>query len=1534
MLNSVQQYNQLNGVVSREKLNKLKDLLKIEGQNFGYIKIKDLLLNDPEASYFDLEIVNKLIEQPSTGVVNQLDYIEENDDSVGLEKAVSPNEIYQMVTDKIIENLKSNFKFEKRWSGAEAEGYAFAYNFVTKKQYTSINQHLISEEHIQQTQGEVLLKNPYFLTFKQIEKLKGRILKGAKAYKVCYYTILYKYEEVENNISFGTYDLEKFKKWFEDNKKRLKTHIDDANTFARYYSIPILKYYNVFNGADIEGIDFDLENFKGVGRIIATGKTNEEIPTAEAIINNYPDPAPTIKKQGKDAYFDRRNDLVSIPKIKFFNYSQAYYTTLFHELIHSTGVPKRLNRKMGSKFGDADYSFEELVAEIGATFLSANAGIMHYTLRNGAAYIKGWHKRLIELLEEDNKAIFKAARLAQKASEFILQVDENGVPKFLKEKNKKDENSSKKDEKSNKNTEETKSVLTNSDPESSISTLEDWDALKAPISEGTATLSYFKKAFKTLANSEDLLKKSINKKYTIKDFRKMFFPKDRKSDYVDSYYNNMLMFFTHGTITMSFTETTKEVVAKMVEAADQAYLDKIFEIINNEKKDREARKQKIKKTLENPETLKELSNFIKVKGIKALTPQQLKKYDKLFTAKYRELQDENTVKLAERKFSNNSTADISGVELEYNESKHTKTGEDIHVVSIVERVEKDVYYKLNALAKSLGGFYSRYNKNGAIAGFIFKEKEQADNFINATAEGSKPIAPKDVLKDNEKKRKAALKKLIEQSEARITAAYDKINADRKTNTHRRQRIAGGVIEDAEQEVIINKIAIYLAKGILKGKYLALRDLKAYTEVKEIYYTVRSAVYEWRRKNTDNNLHREDINVLIKEHLDFSDVSDLLQPPLLKVYKDHFREVITSAENKKGYKLMSKRLLKKGWLQVPEKKHLIYIKPNYVEDYDKVLNSNKTLSKNSTMADNLKSYKRIVNNIGLAKMPVLRQAARIVFKAYQKADVYNEKEKKANSLKKLLNKVQLQKIDGFYPTPEKLINEMFSNLRIYKNDTILEPSAGIGSIADYVKNNFPENKLSIIEYNNTLSEVLTAKGYNVVNTDFLQYNKKHDVIVMNPPFEKDQDIDHVLHAFSLLNSGGRLAAIMANNKENSSIKKRKKFNEFIENNGWFVKNPEGSFKDAFKQTGVNTITVFLEKVEAPEPKPKPAKKPVTSKPKKQKAVQAEPKANEVGQYALLGSKQKKDLFEDLSQLPKKVSAIIDKYLENEDPTYKQGVKLLEKLEKKGFTFDFGLDNVPTNLRALKAASLKGIKNSLQSKQKKDPISREFFNLLPDHKDLERFIGRVEIQKKESAVMTLSAPQGAGKTTAIFKMINAFAESGYKTLFASLEEHPNSYLFERKQHEYISDKALPYVSAPEYSKSNINSFLEDINHADVVFIDSMKKLWQYLKGFDLDNDLRKKYAGKLFVIIFQLTTDGKMRGGSDAQFDGDIISFIEKHEDFKQNYIYHNKNRYATQPIHETKFNIVSESLLKEFLPDPEDTPASRPSILNELKYTIV
>jgi len=204
---------------------------------------------------------------------------------------------------------------------------------------------------------------------------------------------------------------------------------------------------------------------------------------------------------------------------------------------------------------------------------------------------------------------------------------------------------------------------------------------------------------------------------------------------------------------------------------------------------------------------------------------------------------------------------------------------------------------------------------------------------------------------------------------------------------------------------------------------------------------------------------------------------------------------------------------------------------------------------------------------------------------------------------------------------------------------------------------------------------------------------------------------------------------------------------------------------------------------------------------------------------------------------------------------------------------------------------------------------------DNLDIAKFLGNVEIKEKESVGISITAPQGAGKTRFAFQLIDAFAKN-YKVGHASMEEHPDSGLYESKALEYLDPENLANIDAPDInSMSDINKLI--INN-DVIVIDSFEKLREIDKNIQVDQDFRKKYDGKLFIFIFQLTSDGKMRGGSKSQFDVDIVLETEKFDDYRENYIYPNKNRYNSIPTSDLKFNIYNRAMIRiEGKTEPEE-----------------
>jgi antirestriction protein ArdC len=234
--------------------------------------------------------------------------------------------------------------------------------------------------------SSLCFESPYFLTFKQAKELGGFVKSGEKACPVIFW------------------------KWLEKQDPGGDSFDENGNRISR---IPMLRYYSVFNVAQTEGIPSDK-----IPPTVTSNNPFNPVEAAQSIVDGMPH-KPLILNSEARAYYRPSTDLVNVPRPNLFHLPEEYYSTLFHELTHSTGHESRLNRKgivELNSFGSHEYSKEELVAEMGAAYLSAQSGIVESTIQNSAAYISGWLKRL----RNDNKFVVQAAAQAQKAADFIL----------------------------------------------------------------------------------------------------------------------------------------------------------------------------------------------------------------------------------------------------------------------------------------------------------------------------------------------------------------------------------------------------------------------------------------------------------------------------------------------------------------------------------------------------------------------------------------------------------------------------------------------------------------------------------------------------------------------------------------------------------------------------------------------------------------------------------------------------------------------------------------------------------------------------------------------------------------------------------------------------------------------------------------------------------------------------------------------------------------------------------------------------------
>jgi antirestriction protein ArdC len=280
--------------------------------------------------------------------------------------------VYEIITDRICSLLEQGeIPWKKPWLGG-----GWPVNLVSKKHYRGINVALL---------GCTKFTSRYWVTYQQAQDLGGHVKKGEKATMIVFWKIM----------------------------KKTDTD-DDGND--KPIVLPILRYYNVFNVEQCEGLKIPDNDIKE--------REFTPIEQAEKVIEGMPN-RPEINHGGDKAFYSPLSDYVQMPKKTQFLTDEAYYGTLFHELSHSTGHSSRVNRKLDQKlaaFGSEDYSKEELVAEMSSSFLCGFCGIEQGLIKNSAAYIQSW----LRSLRNDKQMIVFAAAQAQKATDWILGNAEQG----------------------------------------------------------------------------------------------------------------------------------------------------------------------------------------------------------------------------------------------------------------------------------------------------------------------------------------------------------------------------------------------------------------------------------------------------------------------------------------------------------------------------------------------------------------------------------------------------------------------------------------------------------------------------------------------------------------------------------------------------------------------------------------------------------------------------------------------------------------------------------------------------------------------------------------------------------------------------------------------------------------------------------------------------------------------------------------------------------------------------------------------------
>jgi GNAT superfamily N-acetyltransferase/SAM-dependent methyltransferase len=604
----------------------------------------------------------------------------------------------------------------------------------------------------------------------------------------------------------------------------------------------------------------------------------------------------------------------------------------------------------------------------------------------------------------------------------------------------------------------------------------------------------------------------------------------------------------------------------------------------------EASKAAKEKALTNPETPEEWDRFVWSTGRKAMSEAEVKEVLKLKSSQARndavrkkgesvltpeQLAAYDAVRGIDRKAQEQARTEAkarvygvaSGVEADIIETKHTQKGHDLFVVKLSERVERPVYDSLNAASKKLGGYYSSYAKGGAVPGFQFTTRAAAENFI-AVSKGETVDQKEQIQERQEAKKSATASRLTAVAEVLDGKADGILNADRKTNTAKRAREAAGQEATARGMKAMAQTMRNLAAAMESGEATHLDGVRMGTHVETLDGMARGAMTYWIRDRKMGMMDREKTEAGGPT----AEMMDATRIPYPYLDKGDILRLVEKGRETPGAKLLAERVAK---IRMNENEgQAVTLRSDSEMDDVKEL-AQKVTERGKPVWDTIKwkyeTYDRL-KAMGLTNLPSLRAALREFLQ-------YRGQAAKEDPIKKMERELVGMKLPGFFPTPRAVIDEMVGIAGIEPGMKVLEPSAGKGDIAEAMQEAGAE--VDAIELSNRLRDILTAKGVNVIDNDFtsVEPEPKYDAVVMNPPFENGQDMEHIRHAYKFLKPGGKLVAIMSAGPFYRQDKQATAFREWLDSvGGSHEAMPEGSFagSDAFRQTGVRTQMVTITK----------------------------------------------------------------------------------------------------------------------------------------------------------------------------------------------------------------------------------------------------------------------------------------------------------------------------------------------------------------------
>ena len=1504
-----------------------------------------------------------------------IDYFEEapDDQPRGLGKPIPAADIYKMITDKIIKMLKSTkaSDYKKTWKD---DAFFIPLNYDSKKPYRGVNRLLLQER----IGFAGAFRNPYFLTFKQIKKHKGTLKKGAKGYEVIYYSIRYVVPADKNSGR---------KAYSSTNAQKVLDFLHKYNLpESEVTRIPMIRYYNVYNGADIENMDFKLDELQ-IGRAVPDSATENR--AAQLIVENYPNP-PAIKNEGNQAYYNPASDYIKLPKQEQFDTVNDYYRTLFHELTHSTGHNKRLNRGIHLMLEKDDYAKEELVAEFGAVFLSAWAGIMWYNNKNHAAYLKGWNSAIKEA-QNDNKFLMRAASLAQQATDYILNLNAKGEPAFLAElakinpekEEKKTKKATKKPQKNTENPEHHK-YFQEKKKEAEIQLKEAIERVKKSNYRNTAV-----EYAQVVALKCEMIKH-------IEENAKLYNATPAELEYIRLY----LSYLTIDQVKYHFIKNDHYMSTDMVGL--KPHFSRLFS------KTRPKAFAKVKD--------RKYSYKLNENGKKFIND-----YVELYENFYKNPPTFEDNKIAEAEgVSTENVEDSSKKKVEKAPAKATKSlksrggnvqkeanftllQEPTKVFLEFEDEKNEIYYKKSA------------DKQGAVGSDFLKKvlkdlkkqnlKEEPRGFINTEDFPVKPTISKitgiDSLKTvvvKDKNRPTLECVLIEADRYVATDLYNIILLNRPKNdglktgalydpNYKCTNIGGCSKEEyyrildygfPNYKPILTENPVYTSDWVaiepiiqhLKSGLEVIRKIydwkkvylvKITSNVGEGHYNLKYLLNDLQILQSNGakkirlytnkldeklNIETDNGNIVVTMAVymgDRSNYADVISPLRIAPIQLHFSQNRKEEKGLSGVDysqglfgyiglnaprhegILKEALnecgrLKKGWkfekgkaVKVETKKGKD--KEGEQKELDLYMQEMKMAIKES------KAGKFDKKNIlsWLSKFP--DKVKGLLYNFLYHHYLLDQEEAKLRKSKKLVPFGLISVQAGINEFVSKLLDlerEDFFDLYFFFRDNMDEC---IELLEDKeVKKNYYEKKkkgLSGVDYSQGLfgavPEVSTERFKQMSVRELRVFTLKYYELFLkgdSVTIEK-----HLKEVVFISSAGRKIARGEAMYSAKAAVIAHLK--TLIKNSTY---NNWGDRKDSDGKDILGYLN-FKSKLTIDGEKRHVRISLVVYRDRKTelKNVEVGKKKSRDPQGGLPSS-EGSQLFKAVQSTQEPVATLQDEGIEplSED----KGTKKSLSRKKKEENFGLNASEAPVN-------SLPAPRQTLAQQLATRPEVRESFLVADEQMSL--FLGALEKKTKDSLVITLTGKQGSGKTRFAFQFMNALAQR-YRVGHASIEEHPESVLYEEKAYQYLNDTALEHITAQDVrSLAELDTM---IRTNEVIVIDSFQKMRELAPKFEVDKDLRKKYDGKLFLVIFQQTADGKMRGGSKSQFDGDIILFTETFPDYRENYVYPDKNRYNKRPATELQYSIYEQRMLAT-APEVPALPAHYdPTESEELNFEVL